>query len=93
MEKKLDASVKNVLQLVAEHGLGGNAEIRCCIKGQSVDEKATLKLGTHSAQGSYHTWISHLEIEFSDQYIDQLVRDRVNKIFAQLAADACAKKD
>ena len=91
MEKKLEASVKNVLQLVAEHGLEGSAEIRCSIKGRSVDEKATLRLRTHSHPQSYHTYINHLEIEFNDAYIDKLVSDRVSAIFAKLAADACKK--
>ena len=91
MEKKLDASVKNVLKLVAEQGLDGSAEIRCLIKGHSIDEKATLKLGTHSHPNSYHTFVHHLEIEFDEEYIDRIVRDRVAKIFAKLAAEACAK--
>jgi len=90
-EKQLEASVKSILQLVAANGLGGDAEIRCSIKGQSVEAKATLKLGSHSHSQSYHTWIKHLEIEFDDEYIDKLVSNRVHSIFAKLAADACAK--
>ena len=90
-EKQLEASVKSILQLVAANGLGGDAEVRCSIKGRHVDEKATLKLGTHSQPSSYHTYIKHLEIEFDDAYIDQLVSDRVKSIFAKLAADALAK--
>lgn len=90
-EKQLEASVKSILQLVAANGLEGNAEVRCSIKGRYVDGKATLKLGTHSHPSSYHTYTKHLEIEFDDAYIDQLVSDRVKAIFAKLAADALAK--
>jgi hypothetical protein len=92
-EKQLQASVKSVLQLVAANGLGGDAEIRCSILGQSVDAKATLKLGHHSHGSSYSTWIKHLEIEFDDEYIDRLVANRVATIFAKLAKEACAKEE
>lgn len=91
MEKKLSASVKSVLQLVAEQGLNGNAEIRCRIEGQEIDAKATLRIGTHSDRGSYHTYIHHLEIDFDDAYIERLVKRRVDSIFANLVADACKK--
>lgn len=90
-QEKMQANVKSVLQLVAEHGLSGDAEIRCSIKGRHVDDKATVKLATHSLASSYHTYVSHLEIEFDDAYIDHLVSIRVAAIFAKLAADACAK--
>ena len=92
-EKQLQASVKSVLQLVAANGLGGDAEIRCSIHGRSIDAKATLKLNSHSSSGYSNTWIKHLEIEFDDSYIDRIVSDRVAKIFAKLAADACKKEE
>lgn len=92
-EKQLEASVKSVLQLIAENGLGGDAEIRCFIKGKSVNTKATLQLGSHSSASYSHTYINHLEIVFEEEYIDRLVNTRVASIFAKLAADACKKDE
>lgn len=86
---QLPASVASVLQLVASDGLNGASEIRCKIKGRIVDAKATITIGSHSASGSYSTWIKHLEIEFDDTYIDNLVSSKVAAIFAKLAGDAC----
>lgn len=91
-DKQLPASVASVLHLMASEGLDGKAEIRCRIKDRECKAKATIRIGTHSAGGGYGSWIKHLEIEFDDDYIDDIVRDKVARIFATLAAQACNKE-
>lgn len=93
-DNKLPATVASVLQLIAKEGLGGDAEIRCRIKGAAISPTATVTINTHSSGNTYGShWVKHLEIELDDAYIDKLVADRVAKIFAKLATDACAPQE